>query len=243
MMAESKAPANANSITVNGRVVEPQEHYARDAEGTDHIVLTLYDNITPDQYSELEELNVHFQEDLGNFTYLCRYETPNLAPLCHPEWVRQVVVYRNKFKIPEELSNFVRAIKNSSMSDNDDEILINIMPHHECSDFAGLLELAANVGATIGANPNDVKVLTGKVQVEVKAAFVEEIARDKHVWVIKQVMVPYLADDQANKIALGSVQSMDIQSFHGDSQTIAVIDTGFDLGTPSDCHLAFQGYI
>ncbi|KAL6900616.1 peptidase S8/S53 domain-containing protein [Trichoderma evansii] len=242
-MAESKAPADATSITVNGRVVEPHKHYAKDAEGTDHIVLTLYDNITADQHAALEELNVHFQEDLGNFTYLCRYEPQDLEPLRHPEWVRQVDVYRNKFKIPEELSNFVSIIKNSSLNSNGDEILINVMPHHESSDAAGLQELAANVAAAIGADLNDVKILTGKVQVEVKAALVEEIARDKLVRVIEQVMIPCLADDQANKIALGPVQSMDIHNFHGDNQTIAVIDTGFDLGTPSDCHPAFQGRI
>ncbi|KAL7929858.1 peptidase S8/S53 domain-containing protein [Trichoderma chlorosporum] len=243
MMAESKAPADATSITVNGRVVEPHEHYARDAKGTDHIVLTLYDSITPGQHAELEELHVHFQEDLGNFTYLCRYEPSDLKPLRHPDWVRQVDVYRNKFKIPEELSDYVNMIENSSLNNDIDEILINVMPHHESSDAAGLQKLAASVAATIGVDLNDVKILTGKVQVEVKAALVEEIARDKLARVIEQVMIPCLADDQANKIALGPVQSLDIQSFRGDNQTIAVIDTGFDLGTPSNCHPAFHGRI
>jgi hypothetical protein len=77
--------------------------------------------------------------------------------------VRQVDVYRNKFKTPEELSSFVSVMKNSSMSDNDYEILINVIPYYECSDFTDLQELAANVPATIETNLNDVKVLTGKV--------------------------------------------------------------------------------
>jgi hypothetical protein len=52
-------------------------------------------------------------------------------------------------------------------------------------------------------------------------------------------MIPCLANDQANRMALCPEQSLDIESFHRDNQTIAVIDAGFDLGTSSDYRPAF----
>ena len=121
--------------------------------------MTLYDNITADQHSTLAALEVKFQEDLGNFTYLCCYERTSLEPLRALEWVRQVDVYRNKFKSPEELQSYLQTLKDSPQGGDDDTVVINVMPHPEYDNADGLQELAVNVAATAGVNLDDVDKL------------------------------------------------------------------------------------
>ena len=242
-MTDTKAPSDATPITVNGRVSDPNEHYAQDAGGTDHIVLTLYDNITPNQHADLKALEVQFQEDLGEFTYLCRYERSSLEPLRAIKWVRQVDVYRNKFKVPAELLSLIHVLKDSPYGGDKDAVLINVVPHYEYDNAANLEELAVNVATAAGINPSDVEVLSGKVQLRVKPDQIEKIASDGYVRVIEEVLVPILNDDHANRVVFGPVQYPEAQEFHGENQVIAVIDTGFDLGTPDHCHPAFEGRI
>lgn len=241
-MTEAKAPSDAIPITVNGRVIDPHDHYAKNAHETDHVVLTLYDVLTREQHAKLEALEVQVQEDLGESTYLCRYERSSLDPLRALGWVRQVDVYRNKFKIPEELLGFIQKTDKNAR-DADEGILINVMPHHEISDALSLDGFAADVATTAGISRNDVQVLTGKVQLEVKVGQIQKIAENGNVRVIEQVLVPDLSDGQANHLVLGQSQVQSLEPFRGENQIISVIDTGFDLGNQENCHPAFEGRI
>lgn len=230
-MTDTKAPSNASTITVNGRVANPHEHYAKDARQTDHIILTLKDNVTHDQHATLEELKVQFQEDLGNFTYLCRYVPPSLTPLRELKWIRQVDVYRNKFKIPEELQSCIQNLTDSG--NGNDAIPINVMPHPEYDNATNLQELAFNVATAAGIDLSDIEILFGKVQLRATAGQIEKIASLDQVRVIEEVLVPCLDGDQAINVVFGSVQHPGVQKFRGENQVVAVIDTGFDLGMPS----------
>ncbi|KAJ4266054.1 hypothetical protein NW762_004027 [Fusarium torreyae] len=242
-MTDVQAPPDAIPIVVNGRVIEPHKHYAEDAEETDHIIITLYKSITPEQHDILKAQEVHFQEDLGKFTYLCCYEPSKLEPLREFEWVRQVDVYRNKFKIPEDLLHFIDMIKKSPEDVDEVRLLINVIPHHDHLNDAGLKELTDKIAQTTEIEVSNLEVLTGKVQVPVKIEQIEAIAKIGIVRVIEEVTTPRLADGHANNIVFDPLQAPSMRDFHGENQTIAVIDTGFDLGTPHDCHPAFEGRI
>jgi serine protease AprX len=241
-IVEIKAPVDAIPVAVNGRVIDPDEHYAANAVKTDHLILTLYDVLTPAQHSDLHKLEVEIQEDLGNHNYLCHYVPSDLDPLRKLQWVRQVDVYRNLYKIPEEFVAYIEKAKKVPQ-DGENAILINVMPHHELADPDSLQKLAANVASRAGIKLQDVDVFTGKVQAEVPLARIEEIASDIDVRVIEQVLPPILSDDQANHLIYGVSPPPRLQSFRGENQVIAVIDTGFDLGTQEDCHPAFEGRI
>lgn len=56
-------------------------------------------------------------------------------------------------------------------------------------------------------------------------------------------MTPVLFDDQAKQLVFAPLQLQDDSEFTGKGQTIAVFDSGFDLGSVEDCHPAFKGKI
>ncbi|RGP65175.1 peptidase s8 and s53 [Fusarium longipes] len=238
-----EAPTDPVLIEVNGRVTEPHKHCAEDAKNTNHILITLYDNITPEQHRDLEVEHVRFQEDLGSFTYLCCYKPDDLKPLRNFKWVRQVDVYRNIYKIPKDLLFLIDTLKKSPENIDEINIPINVMPHHDHVDDAGLKELTDEITKIKGIGVDSLDVLTGKVQVEAKIEQIEEIAKIGVVRVIEEVITPCLADGHANNIVFDPLGTPHMRDFHGDNQTIAVIDSGFDLGTPDNCHPAFEGRI
>ena len=240
---EAASPSDAIILKVNGRTVDPNEHYAKNALKTDHIVLTLYSGVNPEQHAILKSLEVQFQEDLGNCNYLCCYEPTNLEPIRALEWVRQVDVYRNKFKIPEVLLSSIDELNTTPQSTEEKTVLVNILPHQEYDSATGLQELAAKIATAVGVNSSKVEVLTSKVQVEVQAREIEKIAALEPVRVIEEVLTPQLADGQANEIVLCAATYPTMPAFRGSNQVISVIDSGFDLGTSQDCHPAFEGCV
>lgn len=242
-MTDVEAPPDATPITINGREADPHDHYAHDASRTDHIILTLYESVTVEQYADLKDLGVELQEDLGKSTYLCFYQPPDLEPLRSLKWVRQVDVYRNTFKIPEVLLGVVNVLKNPSQGGDDDKILINVLPHHDYDVETGMQELASKVAKAAGLGPEDFEVFGNKIQLQVPAERVETIAMNEDVRFIEEVVTPVLFDDQANQLVLGPNPKPQSQELQGENQVIAVIDTGFDLGMPDDCHPAFQGRV
>ncbi|KAI9728190.1 MAG: hypothetical protein M1828_004651 [Chrysothrix sp. TS-e1954] len=237
-MANVVPPPGAAPVEVNGRVIDPQEHYAKHARETNHIIVGLKDNLTPVQAGHLEDMKVHIQEDLGNCNYLCRYEPADLERLRALDFVSQADVYRNKLKVPQEL---VKLVKESE--DQKNSVTINVMPHHEFTGVSALNDLADHVAKATGLDRDNVEVLTGKVQACVRIEQIQSIAEDDFVRIIEQVLVPDLTDKKANHVVYAPLQVSELREFHGDKQVIAVIDTGFDLGATEDCHPAFEGRI
>ena len=72
------------------------------------------------------------------------------------------------------------------------------------------MDVAVYVAAAAGVDLNHVGDLTGKARVQIRTAGIEDIAADDHVWIVDQVLVPYLADDHAstpNEVAFGRAQA------------------------------------
>lgn len=94
----STPPPDAVPVEVNGQIIDPHDTYAKDAKHTNYIVVTCRRILNVVEEAELKDLSVTVVEDLGNNNFLCYYPNVDLQPIREKEFVRQVDVYRNKFK-------------------------------------------------------------------------------------------------------------------------------------------------
>ena len=102
-MSEASPPENAVPITINGRTVDPQKWYAQDAGRTNYITIRALSPLNRESEAELQDLGVTIQEQVDQDTYLCRYEPSDLEPSRAKSYIRHVDVYRNKFKVIQDL--------------------------------------------------------------------------------------------------------------------------------------------
>lgn len=110
-MSNIVPPPEAVSIEVNGREIDPNDHYAKDARNTDHIIVSSDHILTTSERSKLQDLKVELLEDLGSNNLLCQYAPSDLQSIRRLDFIRQVDVYRNVFKIPSALQQVVEQAK------------------------------------------------------------------------------------------------------------------------------------
>ncbi|MCJ1290929.1 hypothetical protein MMC34_002471 [Xylographa carneopallida] len=238
-MSNIKPPADAVPIEVNGQVIDPIEHYARDARNTDHIVVTVMNVLKDAQKAELDKLHVEMLEDLGNNNILCRYKPSDLKPLRALSFVKQVDVYRNLFKIPTILLAFVEEVEGKSDFDTD-TFPIDVMVHQEVKDVEAV---ADHISRVAHVDRSQMEVTSDKIRLNVHLGELKTIAADDRVRVLEEVVTPVLFDDQAKWLVYAPLPVQGDSQFCGKGQTIAVFDSGFDLGSVEDCHPAFTGQI
>lgn len=238
-MSTAKAPADAKSIKVNGRLIDPREQYAQDARNTDYIILTSRDVLENDQKAELQKLRVELLEDLGDHNILCRYSPADLNPLRDLGFVRQVDVYRNRYKIPAVLLDLIEELKGTPEFETE-SYPVDVMTHQEVKD---LESLADHISKVAQVDRSQIQIISDKIRLKVNLGKLDAIAADDRVRILEEVVTPVLLDDQAKHIVGSPLQITQIPGFNGKGQIVAVYDTGFDLGSIQDCHPAFTGQI
>lgn len=234
-MSDSRVPPDARPVEVNGRVVDPHEQYATDALHTDHIIVTTYDVLSHDQRTVLADLKIEFLEDLGNENILCRYKPTDLEPLRKLEFVRQVDVYRNKYKIPVQLLANMEKLRGTPEFATK-EYEFDVFVHAEVTDLAAVADSIAS-----RTELDRTRMTVGSDQIRLRGPYkaLQDIAADDCVRIIEEVVNPVLCDDEAKKIIFPPPVPRDQFEYRGAGQTVAVYDSGFDLGTTDDCHVAF----
>ncbi|CAG7558736.1 unnamed protein product [Fusarium equiseti] len=244
-MGDVTPPSNAQVIEVNGITVDPKKHYAENAKYTCHIIVTLKDILTQQQQITLEDIGVNILEDLGNLNYLCHYDPPDLGPIrALDTFVRQVDVYRNVMKIPKNLRDVLHDVFKSRSEKEVIPCTLDVMIHNSEADED---TVADSIAAKTDLNRAEFELGDGKIRLTATWQQLQTIAQDDNVRIIEEVIVPELHDSKAVEIVMGGDQlkeaAINLSSYHGKGQTIAVNDTGFDLGSRSDCHPAFSGSI
>jgi len=236
-------PENAVPIEVNGRIVDPQDTYAIDARNTDHIVVSVKHILSIAEEDELYALGVKIVEDLGGNNFLCHYKEANLKPIRDKEFVSQVDVYRNKYKIPANLESLIEnqaplwiAYSASNQTAESNTCEVDVLVHDEVTDLESVKEFIAS---TANVPIDELEVAPGKVRLQVDPSKLVDIAKDDRVRIIEEVIEPVLHDDQAREIVHGHI-NIEGLSFRGSGQIVTVSDTGFDTGSRQDCHPAFK---
>lgn len=235
-MANPNPPDDAKIIEINGRIIDPNKHYASDARNTDHIVVSVRDTLSLDQKNELAELGVEFVEDLGDKNFLCRYKKSTLEPLRELKFIQQVDVYRNLYKIPADLKEFVEQIQQDSKSAEEVICAIDVLGHQNVSDMNALAE---QIIEKTDIARDSIQVLDNKVRIDAPIDQLEAIAALRDVRILEEVVQPTLYDSQALQIISAPLKNPGMSAFKGKNQVVAVVDTGFDTGSLEDCHPAF----
>ena len=235
MATATTPPEDAQVIEVNGQVIDPSEHYARDAKHTDHIILTSKDVLQDDERIELQKRKVQLLEDLGNNNMLCRYEPSDLEPLRRLGFVKQVDVYRNLYKIPAVLQSLIEETKRTESSENAERD-IDVWLHQDVKDMDSLI---AHISQVAQIDKTQMEIGPECIRLPLNLSELEAIAADDRVRILEEVVTPVLMDDEAKRLVSAPVRIQDLE-YRGEGQTIAVVDSGFDLGSLQDCHPAFS---
>ena len=234
-MATITAPEDAQVIEVNGQAIDPSEHYARDAKDTDHIILTSKNVLQSNERRELKKRQVELLEDLGNNNMLCRYKPSNLEPLRRLDFIKQVDVYRNLYKIPAVLQGLIDETKRTESSENPERD-IDVWLHQDVKDLDSLV---AHISQVAQIDKTQMEITPECIRLPLNLSELEAIAADDRVRILEEVVTPVLMDDEAKRLVSAPVRIQDLE-YRGEGQTIAVVDSGFDLGSLQDCHPAFS---
>ncbi|KAH7324776.1 peptidase S8/S53 domain-containing protein [Stachybotrys elegans] len=249
-MDTSTPPVDAKPVTVNGQTFDPQDEYALDAARTNYITITAYSVLSIEQEDAVERCGARVMENLGLLVYLCYFEPTDLSALRALPFLRQVDVYRNKFKIPKAFEDSAEPaafnISASALSDALDESLpediccVDVMVHEEA--IQEMESIADAISTRTSIARGDMMVEQRKIRMDVSRALLPTIASDDRVRIIEEVVSCVLHDDAARAIVDADIQIEGI-SFRGNGQRIAVADTGLDNGDPKKCHPAFTGRV
>lgn len=244
-MSSGAPPEDAVPVVINGQTVDPLETYAKDSKHTDYIVITAYKVLGIAEEEELLALAVGILEDLGDNNFLCYYPLDDLAPIRAKEFVRQVDVYRNSFKIPEALRIDIEQEQSldPGLSDGRNSAsepitcMVDILAHDEVKDqdFEALKDFIAS---TAGVPIDEMEVAPGKVRLCIESDKLTQLAKDDRVRIIEEVIEAELMCSDSRSIVGGTV-GIGGSAFRGKGQIVTVSDTGFDIGSREDCHPAF----
>jgi serine protease AprX len=251
-MSSGSPPADALPVQINGQVVDPNDVYARDAKNTAYIVVTFRRILNVNEEEELHSLSVTILEDLGNDNFLCHYPLDDLRPIREKEFVRQVDVYRNKFKIPEALGQSIQDISITTeaagvravSAPESKSFTVNILTHDVVKDdeFEALKKFISDRS---GVPLEDLDFAPGQVRVKLSLDKLIEIAQDDRVRIIEEDLQPQLMSStptDCRPIVRGDA-GVAVSTYTGKCQIITVTDTGFDKGSSVDCHPAFTGKV
>ena len=239
-MANTAPPAGAIPVEVNGRTIDPFEHYAQDAKRTDHIILTAKHVLSILEEKDPQDLGVEFLEDLGRNNFLCRFQPTDLGPLRRrSDCIQQVDVYRKKFKIHAILETLIEQAGNNPRAAAT-TYSIDVMVHDGVPDIDAL---AVSIAEKANLRKDALEAADGKIRLIARLDQLEAIASDDRVRVLEKVVTPVLDDAQAQEIISSPVRMRGLPGFQGDGQVIAIADSGFDLGSADDCHPAFSDRI
>lgn len=242
-------------ITINGNSLDPIVSgqdlrlaglESADASASNYILVQTNAALTPEQKSELEQLDVVIQEYVSANTYLCSYKPSDLSTIRELPFVSWADVYLRGFKVA------------SSLKPKVGPATVNILPASPTVALSRTLRTVDVVfHSDIDANADDVKsavasaarvskegLQTGrnKVRLSVEEQFLDDLTAIDEVRVIQEVQSRKLFNNVARMILNADVMVAGA-AYEGDGEIIAVADTGFDIGSDADTHPAFAGRV
>ena len=240
-------------ITINGISIDPVTHGAAmaaanlitpSAAASNFILLQTKQPLNQADRDQLSQLGATILEYVPESTYICHYPPADLGAIRALPFVAWVNVYLHGFKVATSLRpggqnvgvNLLSAPPLDTLSK--DRVTVNVVLHKGVTADS----VRNKIAAAAGLNPSTMEVGRNKVRLTVEHRRLKDLAAIDEVRHIE----PYVTPRLSNNIARGIVRASDAQaggSIEGDSQIIAVADTGFDRGVTDDVHPAFAGRV
>lgn len=242
-------------ITINGNSLDPTAERpalrafgleAPDASKSDYILVQTKGPLETDQKGFFTRLGIEIQEYVSENTYLCGYKGTDLSTIRSLPYVSWADIYLQLFVVPPELksaptdsaSQLLPSLLSASRSRTPH--LVDIIVHDDVDPSSDTVKSAVATAAR--ADVEDLTIGRGKVRLTVQEQYMEELAAIDAVRLIQEVRPVKLHNNKAREIIKAQVVVNDTV-YRGADQVVAVADTGFDKGSTTDTHHAFEGRV
>jgi serine protease AprX len=241
-------------IEIHGNTYDPENpppdpplpgSHVHDASETKYILIRTKRPLLSDQHKQLDDLHVKVQSYVANDTYLCYHEKNNLAAIQALPFVQNALVYLHRFVVEPGMP--VADSANASTSGDLTQIQVDIEFHDDLSEKAKA-SVARKIASIAQVNYKAVALTHNHVRLTVARGCLKELAKLDQVrrigrvsenkpcnYVARQIMG--LEDLNKRKFVEPSTQ------YTGKGETIAIADSGFDLGSKEHPHVAFLGRV
>jgi hypothetical protein len=239
-------------ITINGISIDPEEQseeprlahlMSADSSKSDYIIIQTEGPITKDQRNRLIEMQVEILEYVPENGYICRYEPDDLDAIRNLTFVAWANTYMDGFKLPANLrisaegdANVANLLSLSeeveeSISQQLKQVVVVLHKGTSPEDVREPIALAARM------DPDDLEFSGKSVRLTVPSQDLNRLGRIDSVRHIEEYVPPKLH----NNVALDIINASDTHDIlEGEGQIIAICDTGFDKGSLSNVHPAFN---
>ncbi|KAK5624866.1 hypothetical protein RRF57_000582 [Xylaria bambusicola] len=223
-------------IVINGRALATDTQEA-DASSSDHIIIrTTGEPLNRARKEELKALGVEIQEYVGTGdqqVYLCRYPKNSLVKIRALEYVDYANIYSGEFVVPDVLQTAdIRA---------NNIVEVDILMHHDVDEVSNAL--VSKISEAADVSKSAISVDDGMVRIKVDSRALDTIAALDEVRVIHSVNERTCFDNVARRILRSDDATFNSTMYRGCDQIICVADTGFDIGSTTDVHKAFDGRV
>lgn len=247
-------------ITINGITTDPlaptpaaaaaESVLPADATDSNFILVQTEYPLGRAEKEELASKGATILEYVPESTYLCRFEPTDLGEIRALPYVTWANVYLRGFKVapalaatppdrPGERSVLeVASLPPPTLSTT--QKAVDVVFHRGVSPEA----VRTRVAAAARLDPADLKLSEQKVRLTVQAKHLPDLAAIDEVRHIEEVFPYKLHNNVARRIIRVDPNPAGTPPrFEGDGQIVAVADTGFDRGTTTNVHPAFQGRV
>jgi serine protease AprX len=242
-------------ITINNISLDPEQQRedmqtfrltSVNAANSNYILIQTRQPLNRAQKAELANSSVEILEYVPERAYVCRYTPSDLNVLRALPYVEWVNVYLENFKVDPKLRGTASAAPatnllalspiNRSRSQQPKQIEVVLHQNVEITD-----ELRQQLADAARLNIEDLQFGSHSIRLSVQPQYLEDLAKIDRVRSIEEHVVPKLC----NNVAVGVLKADRVHSsgLEGANQTIAICDTGFDKGSTSNVHPAFQNRV
>lgn len=242
-------------ITINNISLDPEQQRediqlfrlaSTDAAASNYILIQARQPLNRSQKAELANLSVEILEYVPERAYICRYAPSDLSVLRALPYVEWANVYLENFKVDPKLRGTASAASatnlltlnpiNRSRSQQPKQVEVVLHQNVEITD-----ELRQQLATAARLNVEDLQFGGHSIRLSVQPQYLEDLAKIDRVRSIEEHVAPKLC----NNVAVGvlKVDRLHSSGLEGANQTIAICDTGFDTGSTTNVHPAFQGRV
>ncbi|KEF54028.1 uncharacterized protein A1O9_09823 [Exophiala aquamarina CBS 119918] len=235
----------ASTIVLNGKSVA-KSALEKDASASNYILIqTTGDPLDNTQKKKLKDLGVQIQEfvgdEEGSQLYLCGYKEEPLDVIRDLDFVDYANVYVNDFVVPAD--TLPPSGRQTADADASHKVIVDVdvLLHHDVKDLgSGLVRQIADAA---NVETHEITAESGVLRLKVDLNNLGRIAAIDEVRVIHPVKERKLFNNVARKLLNADDVKLNDTTYQGEGQIVAVADTGFDRGSVTDTHEAFDGRV
>ena len=237
-------------IIIEGNEIEPTLHgpghalpdgVAKDASGTNYVLIQSDGSLTTDQKKDLQSCGVNVQKYISDQTYLCEYRPTDLESLRAKDFVLYANTYPINLKVNSGLKKSEPVLASAVESSASEPIEINVLFHDGIN--ASSDDIKAKIAEKAHVDLTTLESTRRKISLKIERQYIDDLATVDEVRSIEEARKRVLYNNIARGIINADV-NINNTIYQGRGQIIAVADTGFDKGkTTGDVHPAFTGRV